>query len=90
MIVFWVHAIQRMFERAVSEEDVHHVLAAGETIEDYRDDVPYLSRLILGWRGPRPLHVVVACNVKADETIVITVYEPSPDEWEDGFRRRKR
>jgi len=47
-IIFRVHALQRMFERGVTQEDVRHVLATGETIERYPDDQPYPSRLILG------------------------------------------
>ncbi len=59
-LVFRVHAIQRMFQCEISVGDIRQVLASGETIEDYPDDIPYLSRLILGWRGSRPLHIVVA------------------------------
>jgi len=80
--VFRVHALQRMFERRITEEDVRYVLETGETVEDYPDDRPYPSRLILGWRGERPLHVVVADDV--------TVYEPDTNLWEEGFRRRRQ
>jgi hypothetical protein len=53
------------------------------------DDTPYPSRLVLGWQGSRPIHVVAADNADADETIVITVYEPGTDQWEAGFQRRR-
>ena len=46
--------------------------------------------MLLGWRGDRPLHVVVAYNAQDDEQILITVYEPDPVQWEDGFKRRRR
>ena len=88
-IVFRTHAIQRMFQRRISMDDVRHVLAMGEVIEDYPGDTPYPSHLRLGWRGARPLHVVAAYNATDDETIVITVYEPDPTQWEADFRRRK-
>lgn len=88
-ITFRVHAIQRMFQRRISEEDVRHVLATGEVIEDYPDDTPYPSRLILGWRDDRSLHVVAADNVADQETIIITVYEPDPGQWDADFKRRK-
>jgi Domain of unknown function (DUF4258) len=39
--------------------------------------------------GGKPVHVVVARDVETDTCIVITVYEPHPDQWEVGFRRRK-
>lgn len=79
-----------MFERRISDEDVRHVVATGKTIETYPDDKPFPSRLILGQRGSRPIHVVVADNTDQHETIVITVYEPDPTEWEPGFERRRR
>lgn len=36
----------------------------------------------------RPVHVVAACNELDQEVIVITVYEPDPKIWSDGFTRR--
>lgn len=88
-LVFRVHAIQRMFQRRVSEEEVEQVVTVGETIETYPDDKPFPSRLMLGWIGSRPVHVVVADNVAAQEAIIITVYQPDAEEWEAGFKRRK-
>ena len=88
-LVFRVHALRRMFERRLGVEDVEAVIESGETIEDYPNDRPYPSRLVLGWRGARPVHVVVAHNLSENEFIVITVYEPDPELWEADFRRRK-
>ena len=89
-LVFRVHAIQRMFQRNISVEEVREVVAAGEIIEAYPDDKPFPSRLVLGWNGARPIHVVLAENTADKETIIITVYEPNAAEWEPGFRRRIR
>ena len=89
-LVFRVHAIQRMFEREISREDMRQVLETGTIIESYPDDEPYPSRLVLGWSGVRPIHVVVADNRDEDEIIVITVYEPDPGRWEPGFSERRR
>ena len=66
-----------MFERQISREDVRHVLETGEIVTDYPDDQPYPGRLVLGWCGERPLHIVVADNYVDNETIVITTYEPN-------------
>ncbi len=88
-IVFRVHAVKRMFQRQVSVDDVHKVLEIGEVIEDYPEDTPFPSKLFLGWSEGRPIHVVAASNEASGETIIITVYEPDPNEWEPGFRRRK-
>lgn len=88
-LVFRVHALRRMFERQITIDDVAAVLRSGQTIEDYPDDKPYPSRLVLGWKGERPVHVVVADNLSENELIVGTVYQPSPELWENDFRRRK-
>ncbi len=88
-LIFRAHALQRMFERNISVEDVHSVLDTGEIIKAYPDDTPYPSRLILGWSGDRPLHVVAADNPAEGETIVITTYEPDPGQWDSDFKRRR-
>jgi len=86
-LIFRVHAIQRMAQRAISVEDVRRVLDTGEVIEDYPGDHPYPSALVLGWIGGRAMHVVAATS--PSEKIVITVYEPDPARWEPDFKRRK-
>ena len=88
-LVFRSHALQRMFQRRVSTEEVRRALATGEDIEDYPYDLPYPGRLVLGNVDGRPLHIVVADNAQALETIVITVYEPDPALWTTDFRRRR-
>jgi len=87
-LIFRKHALQRMFQRSISTGDVGSVLADGKCIIAYPDDTPYPSRLMLGWRGERPIHVVAA-DTPEGETIVITVYEPDPALWEPGFERKK-
>jgi len=89
-LVFRVHAIQRMFQRHFSEEDIRQGMASAEVIEEYPHDKPYPSRLVLGRVGSRPIHLVVADNAEAKETIVITVYDPDPEQWEADFKRRKK
>jgi len=88
-LVFRVYAIQRMFQRRISKEEVAHVLATGETIQAYPTDKPFPSRLILGWSDARPIHVVAADNDQAQETIIVTVYQPDAVEWDADFKRRK-
>lgn len=87
-LVFRVHAIQRMFQRTISEDEVRRVVDAGETIETYPDDKPFPSRLMLGWSGSRPIHVVAADDIAAREIVIITVYQPDLTEWQPGFTKR--
>jgi hypothetical protein len=89
-LVFRIHAIQRMFQRGISKDDVRQVLEVGQVIEEYPEDQPHPSRLVLGWIGSRPLHVVASDDSNTNETIVITVYEPDPAQWEASFSRRRK
>ena len=88
-VIFSVHALRRMAERRIAIEDVESGLSTKEVIESYPTDLPYPSCLVLGWSGSRPIHVVLAENAADNQTIVITVYEPDPVQWDESFRRRR-
>jgi hypothetical protein len=79
-----------MFERNVSARNVSQALQAGETIEDYSAEMPEPSRLILGFQGKRPFHVVISENPGENETTIITVYIPDSRKWDKAFRSRRR
>jgi hypothetical protein len=87
--LFRVHAVQRMFERRISAAKVRSALDTGETIEDYSSEMPEPSRLILGFQGKRPFHVVTSENPETNVTTVITVYIPDNDKWNKDFRTRR-
>lgn len=78
-----------MFERNISAKRVAQALRSGETIEDYSAEMPEPSRLILGFQGKRPFHVVTSENVEMNEITIITVYLPDPRKWMKDFRSRK-
>ncbi len=78
-----------MLKHGIRSGEVRAVLEGGERIEDYPDDTPYPSYLMLGTFG-KVLHVVAADDFVGDQTIVITAYEPSAREWEADFKTRKR
>ena len=88
-ISFSRHAIQRMFERAISPEEVRMALVAGEVIADYPEDVPYPSVLILGVVAGRPLHVVASRDDSTGHCYVITAYVADAAQWGSDFRTRK-
>ncbi len=88
-MVFRKHAIQRMFERDISVDEVVTVVNNGRVIQDYPHDDPYPSRLLLCRVNERALHVVCADVPGNEEVFIITVYEPDASQWEPGFERRK-
>ena len=88
-IFFRVHAVQRMFERNISAKKVSQVLQSGETIEDYSTEMPEPGRLILGFQGKRPFHVVASENPENNITTIITVYIPDANKWNKDFKSRR-
>ena len=87
--LFRVHAVQRMFERSISMKKVLGAIKTGETIEDYSSEMPEPSRLLLGFQGKHPFHVVTSENPDTKTTTVITVYIPDPDKWTKDSRNRR-
>lgn len=88
-IIFPLYVLRRMIERSISVENVRVVLENGEVIEEYKADVPprYLMFALV---DERPLHLVAEDDPLTQETIVVTVYEPSRKHWKSGFRERKK
>jgi hypothetical protein len=78
-----------MFERNVSVKSVIAAIRAGTVIEDYTLEMSEPSRLLLGFQGRRPIHVVISENREANETTIITAYVPDSDKWNKGFTRRR-
>jgi hypothetical protein len=89
-LIFTTHALRRMLRHGIRSDQVRQVLSEGERIEEYPDDTPLPSYLMLGIGAARVLHVVAGDDPEADETIVITTYEPDPNEWEADFKTRKK
>jgi len=88
-ILFRVHAVQRMFERKVSVRNVAQALQTGEIIEDYSAEMPEPGRLILGFQGKRPFHMVISENSSINEVTIVTVYVPDPRKWDKKFKSRR-
>ncbi len=86
-ITYSAHALKRMFERERMPVMVEQAVQQGQVIQAYPDDQPYPSRLILGWAGSVPLHVLVA-QIENGDTVVITAYVPDPTLWDVSFTRR--
>jgi len=81
------HASDRAAKRRVRSPEIEQAVLFGEVIEDYPDDKYGPSCLILGYtENKRPLHVQVSYPNKIK---VITVYEPSLDDWNADLKTRK-
>jgi hypothetical protein len=87
-IIWKRHALERMLERGLSRAVIFQVIASGELIEDYSEDRPFQTGLLLGWDGNRPVHVVA--TLEEDVIGIITVYEPTTEHFESDFRTRRK
>ena len=88
-LAFRVHALRQMFQREISDSDIHELLGNGLIIEEYPDDLPYPGFLVSAMVNGRPLHAVMAYNNADREAIGITAYEPDPESWSDNCTRWK-
>ena len=88
-LVYSGHALARMTERHISPGIVRAIMETGQALAEYPDDRPLPSKLVLGWDGSRPIHVVSARDEAEQIEYIVTVYEPDPQRWFEGFTRRK-
>lgn len=73
------HAVKRMAQRQIDRHEVEEAILRGEIIEEYPDDKYSPSCLIYGkTRKERNLHVQISLP---PVVVVITTYEPDPEEW---------
>jgi len=86
------HGIAELVREGWNRALVEAGLQDSKVIEDY----PTLHRqlpdcLVLGWLATgEPFHAVIAIDEVKDRLFVVTVYKPSPEEWEDDWRTRKK
>jgi len=82
------HALRRVVERNISEQEICEAGAKVEIIENYPDDKYTPSGLLLGVTDAgRWLHFQVSF-AESELTKIITIYEPDPEEWIDYRKRR--
>ncbi len=78
-----------MFERNIQISEIDEILNGADVIEEYHENKPFPSCLILGFtRSNKPIHMVFSVNHGGKTVIIITVYIPDKEKWEDSFRRR--
>lgn len=82
------HCSFRMFERQIRQEDVQRAILNGKIIEQYPEDYPYPSCLIIGYNlNNEIIHVV--CGIGENNLYIITVYCPNIEKWINDSIRRK-
>ena len=88
-LVFSSHAIQQMFFRRISKQEVKTTINYGEVIEENPHDSPFPTYLILDFVNGKPIHVVFSYDEMKDTGYVVTAYIPDSQLWTDNFRKRR-
>jgi len=87
-IKWTAHVVARLQERGIEPSDIKNCIATGRIIEDYPNDYPYPSCLVLGAAvNEKMIHTVV--GVGEGYLWLITAYYPDPLKWNDDFSVRK-
>ena len=82
------HAIIRLFQRNITQEDIQSAILNGEIIEEYENDYPYASCLVYGINiENKVLHIV--CGMNESELWIITAYYPDNVSWENDLKTRR-
>jgi hypothetical protein len=88
-IVWQKHALRRMLERGISRKEVKNTLENGEVVEEYPDDTPFASMLLMG-KESLPIHVVAAYDEMEKMVYVITAYRPDSRYFEEDMKTRRK
>lgn len=82
------HTLQRMIERGIKRVEVKETILNGEVIEEYLDDRPYPSCLILSLKD-EALHIVVALDIDNNICYIITAYRPDLKYFKNDYKTRR-
>jgi hypothetical protein len=86
------HGVTELVADGLTRRQIELALKDCALIEDYASlHRPLPDCLVLGWlESGEPIHAVVAVDVQRDRILLITVYRPSEEAWEDDWQTRKR
>jgi len=89
--IYWsLHAVGKLRRENLKKNDVERALKKSIIIEDYAmEGRPLPGCLVLGHISKKPVHAVIAIDAYNDRVFIITVYKPSVERWEDGWKKRK-
>ena len=82
------HAFIRFREHGILLNVVISAVNNGEIIEQYPDDYPFPSCLVLGL-SEKKLFLHAVCGIGNNKIWIITTYYPTLDRWENDYKTRK-
>ena len=89
-ILWTYHVNMRLEERLIPRQAVLSSLASYTIIEQYPKDRYLPSYLIYAEYENLIMHIHIATDLENDNVTIITVYKPTLDKWEEGFKTRRK
>ena len=90
-ILWSLHAIKKLREEGLKKTPVEESLKACDLVEDYQTEGrPLPDCLVLGFINSEPVHIVVAIDADFDRILLVTVYRPLAERWENDWKTRRR
>lgn len=87
-VIISEHAAERFRQRNIKARDIKQAIFNGEIIEQYPDDFPFPSCLILGKTiNEQYIHIVM--SNEGTMSRIITAYYPDKNKWSSDFKIRK-
>jgi hypothetical protein len=90
--IYWsLHAVKKLRVEGLRKIEVENSLKDCIIIEDYPvEGRPLPDCLVLRFIGYKPVHSAVAIDRDFDRILIVTVYRPSAERWEDDWKTRKK
>ncbi len=88
MVFVTAHSSERFRQRGIKIKDIRNAVNNGEIIEQYPDDFPYPSCLILG-KSIAGNYIHIVMSDEGNSSRIITAYYPDKNKWDSEFRIRK-
>ena len=82
------HAKNRLIERNINVNNIKNAIQSGEIIEQYENDKPFPSCLLLG-KTEQNKYIHVVASIDNEFIYIITAYYPDENEWETDLKTRK-
>jgi len=87
--IYRKHALERILSRNINPVDIETAIKSGEIINEYPNDKPFKSYLVLGFINRNPIHVVISRDLDGN-CIVITTYMPDKKIWNKDFKTKNK
>lgn len=80
----------RLGQRFIARETIIAAAESYEVVEAYPGDKYFPSYLLLGRQGGEAFHALFGADVDGQNVRIVTAYYPSPEEWEEDLKTRRR